>query len=261
MTTVIIPVDFSKTAVNAAQYAASLFKDVDAIKVILYHSYEKASAQAGVQKKLDDLKNELSNNSPINFETLAHEGDDFIDELERAVRHRSADMVLMGITERNAIGQLFMGSNALRLVERKVCPVLVIPEKATFAPIANAMFPAKFNDSLNATPSVPIKKLLDLIKPALHIVNVDPEHYIAINEHYEKEKDILWQMFSAYNPEFHFMRMYDVEDAIKLFVEERNIDLIILVQHNHSFFENLFKRSRTYSLSHQSNKPMFIVHE
>ena len=58
---------------------------------------------------------------------LAEEGSDFITELEKLARHQQADLIIMGITGRSTIGQTFIGSNTLKMVEKKVCPVLIIP--------------------------------------------------------------------------------------------------------------------------------------
>ena len=123
------------------------------------------------------------------------------------------------------------------------------------------MLASDFKDTYNSTPSVPIKDFLKNFRPKLHIVNVDPEHYISLSESYEKEKQQLADMFSQYTPEFYFIRLYDVDEAINLFAEEKDIDLIITVHRNHTFMEKLYKRSRTKSLSYHSNVPILVVHE
>ena len=261
MTTVIVPVDFSETSMHAARYAAKFLVAHQGVSIILYHSYSKDSELEEVQKNLDELKADLSNGNSLTFETLTHQGEVFIDGLERVVRHRVADLIIMGITGRNAIAQIFIGSNTLKMAERKVCPVLIIPEKAEYREVKNVMLSSDFNNTRNVTPTVPIKKVLDISRPNLHVVNVDPAHYISLTDHYQKEQENLRQMFDEYNPEFHFMRLYDVDEALNLFAEEKNIDMIIAVQHNHSFLEKLYKRSRTHSMSYKSNVPILIVHE
>jgi K+-sensing histidine kinase KdpD len=123
------------------------------------------------------------------------------------------------------------------------------------------MLSSDFNNTFIVTPSNPIKKVLNVTRPNLHIVNVDPEHYIAITERYEKEKASLHKMFEEFNPEFYFMRLYDIDAALTLFAEEKNIDMIIVVQQNHSFFQKLLKQSHTHSLSYKSTVPILVVHE
>ena len=200
-------------------------------------------------------------NNIVKIEVLAHEEDDFVDGLERAARHRVANLVIMGITGKSAIAQVLFGSNTLKMVETKACPVLIIPENAPFVPLKNVMLTSDFKNTVNTTPSVPIKDFLDVFNPKLHIVNVDKDHFISLTEEYEKEKQDLNQLFVEYKPEFYFMRLYDVDEAITLFAESRNIDMIIVIQKNQSFIEKILKGSRTKNLSYLSKVPIMVMHE
>ena len=261
MNTVIVPVDFSETSINAANYAAQLLTGHYGVTMVLYHSYSKASEAEGATESLEKLKANLVKEYIVKMEVLAHEESDFVDGLEKAARHRKADMVVMGITGKSAIAQVLFGSNTLKMAERKVCPVIIVPENATFSPIKNVMLTSDFKSTLNTTPSVPIKDFLNVFKPQLHIVNVDNEHYISLTENYEAEKQELKQMFAEYNPEFYFMRLFDVDEAINLFAESRNIDLIIAIQKNRSFIGKLLNGSRTKTLTYHSKMPIMIMHE
>jgi nucleotide-binding universal stress UspA family protein len=261
MNTVIVPVDFSETSLNAAKYAAQLLTGHYGVNMILYHSYSKAGEAESVTESLEKLKSDLMAEHIVKMEVLAHEEPDFVDGLEKAARHRKADLVIMGITGKSAIAQVFFGSNTLKTAERKVCPVLIVPENATFNPIKNVMLTSDFKNTLNTTPSEPVKAFLDVFTPKLHVVNVDNEHYISLTEDYEAEKQELMKMFADYNPEFYFMRLFDVDEAINLFAETRNIDMIIAIQKNHSFIGKLLSGSRTKTLAYHSKMPIMIMHE
>lgn len=261
MTTVIVPVDFSETSLHAARYAAQLLVGHYGVTLLLYHSYSKPSEAAQATQQLEQLKQDLMEKYIVKIEVLAHEEADFVDGLERAARHRKADLVIMGITGKSALAQVFFGSNTLKMAETKACPVLIVPEAAEFKQINNVMLTSDFKNTLNTTPSVPIKNFLDAFKPQLHVVNVDKDHYISLTDNYEKEKQDLRQLFADYRPEFYFMRLFDVDEAINLFAEERDIDLIIAVQKNHSFMEKLFSTSRTKTLAYHSKMPILVVHE
>lgn len=261
MNTVIIPVDFSETSLNAARYAAQLLAGQNNVKILLYHSYEKPVEADHATGALENVKTELTQNSALQIEVLAFEESDFVDGLEKTARHRKADLIIMGITGKSAIAQVFFGSNTLKMAERKICPVLIVPEAASFSPIKNVMLTSDFKNTNESTPSGLIKDFLDAFKPQLHIVNVDNEHYISLTENYETEKQQLNKMFADYNPEFYFMRLYDIDEAINLFADSRNIDLIIAVQKNHSFIAKLLSSSRTKALAYHSKLPIMIMHE
>ena len=261
MKTVIVPVDFSETSLHAAKYAAQLLTGHYGVSMILYHSYGKAAEAEKAKESLEHLKATLIKDNIVDIEVLAHEDSDFVDGLEKTARHRSADLVIMGINGKSAIAQVLFGSNTLKMAERKVCPVLIVPQNASINPVKHVMLTSDFKNTVDSTPSAPIKKFLDMVSAQLHIVNVDSEHYISLTEAYEKEKQEMKQMFAAYNPEFYFMRLYDIDEAINLFAESRNIDLIIAVQKNHSFIVKLLSTSRTKALAYHSQVPIMIMHE
>lgn len=261
MNTVIVPVDFSETSLNAARYAAKLLAGQKSINIILYHSYTKPVEAEHAKDAIENIKKELMSDLNLQVEALAFEEPDFVDGLEKTARHRRADLIIMGITGRSAIAQVLFGSNTLKMAERKVCPVLIVPEHATFNKLENVMLTSDFKATAESTPSTPIKNFLNAFKPQLHIVNVDNEHYISLTESYEAEKQELKNMFIDYNPEFYFMRLFDVDEAINIFAESRNIDLIIAVQKNKSFISKLLSSSRAKALTYHSRMPIMIMHE
>jgi len=261
MTTVIVPVDFSETSLHAAQYAAKLLVGHYGVTLLLYHSYSKTSEEEKAISDLEHLKKLLMQNHIVKIETLAHNEDDFVEGLGKAVRHRKADLVIMGIRGKSPLAQVFFGSNTLKMVATKLCPVLIVPEKASFLPIENVMLASDFKDTFNTIPSAPIKDFLGSFLPTLHVVNVDKDHYISLEAEYENEKKQIRKMFEDYNPEFYFMRLFDVEEALNMFAEDKNIDLIIAIQHEKSFMERIFKINKTERFTYQSKIPILAIHE
>jgi hypothetical protein len=139
--------------------------------------------------------------------------------------------------------------------------VLIVPPDANFHEIKNVALASDFKDVRLTTPSVPIKSLLQLFHPALHIVNIDKEHYVSITEEYQKEKNILEQMFQEYNPEFYFIGMNDYFEAIEQFILDKNIDVLITIPRRHSFLKNVLKEGHTRKLAYHTQIPILAVHE
>jgi nucleotide-binding universal stress UspA family protein len=262
MKTVVVPIDFSPTSLNAATYAVKMLAGSYDTNLILYHMYEKKDEEEAANKELSRLKRELSEGSPLRMETLAVHGDDLISEIERVAHHRYASLVIMGITGRTALEQVFVGSNTLKLIDKNIVPVLIIPPAASFRQIKNVALASDFKDVRITTPSVPIKSVLDLFHPALHIVNVDSEHYVSITAEYQRERAIMEEMFSNYNPEFYFIGRYDFYEAIEQFTKDKNIDVLITIPRQHSFFNGIFKSGHhTKKLVYHSHVPVLAVHE
>jgi len=260
MNTVIVPIDFSITSMNAAHYAAKMLKGVYGANLVLYHMYEKDSEENMANEQLGFLKKDLVKDNIVKIETMTVKGDDVVEEIERVVRHRHANLVVMGITGKSALEQVFFGSNTVKLVDKNVVPVLVIPPNASFKEVKNVALTSDFKDVRLTTPSVPIKAALDIFHPALHVVNVDSEHYVSLTEEYQKEKAIMQEMFSKYRPEFYFIGMNDFYEAIDQFIKDKKIDLLITIPRHHSIITKLFK-SHTHKLIYHSEVPILAVHE
>lgn len=261
MNTVIVPVDFSETSLNAAHYAVKLLTNHPEVEIILYHTFDKSDEQENRLENLEKLKDDLTQNrTNVNISVLTEQGD-FLYELEKLARHRQADLIVMGITGKSSLAQIFMGSNALKMAENKFCPVMIIPSNAVYSEIRNVLLATDLKNVVSTTPTASIKKVLATFNAKLHIVNVNSEHYIALTEDFKAEQDKLRDMFSAFDPEFYFLRLYDVDDAINTLAEDKSIDLIITINKEHTLVHKFFIPSHTKKLAYQSTVPVMIVHE
>jgi nucleotide-binding universal stress UspA family protein len=261
MTTIIVPTDLSQVADNAARYAAQMIKGVYDVNFILYHVYENDEDKESADVLINRLKDELQDRHMIKVEIRMDEGGDFIDSLEKQARHSDAHLVVMGITGKSRLEQVFMGSNTLKMIERNVCPVLVIPATAQYFEIKNVCLLSDFKDVKSSIPEVPIKNVLNLFRPSLHVVNVNSEHYVALTPEFMAERSRLLEMFQGYKPEFYFIGTFDLVDTVQTFVADKNIDMLITVPRNHSMFGNLFKTSKTKQLVYESTIPILAAHE
>lgn len=261
MTTIIVPTDLSQVADNAARYAAQMIKGQYDVNFILYHVYENDEDKDTANILLGRLKDELQSKHMIKVETRMEEGGDFIDCLEKQARHSDAHLIVMGITGKSKLEQVFMGSNTLKMVERNVCPVLIVPATAQYFEIKNVCLLSDFKDVQDSIPEVPIKNVLNLFRPSLHIVNVNSEHYVSLTPDFMAERSRLLEMFQGYKPEFYFIGTFDLVDTVQTFVADKNIDMLITVPRNHSFFGNLFKTSKTKQLVYEITIPILAAHE
>jgi nucleotide-binding universal stress UspA family protein len=270
MKTFLIPVDFSATSVNAAEYAVALTKEIPGVDLILYNVYstlsfatlaekEEGSRKMITERELKKLKRKLDASETQNISIESEEGS-FIENIEKYVLSNHIDMVIMGITGSSKIKQVFMGTNTLNVTRHIDAPVMIIPPKAKFNGLKNVLFTSDFKDVGRTTPFDSLKKLLDIFKPKLNILNVDSEHYIELTDEYKIERAAMEDKLNSYNPEYAFLRAYDFLEGISEFVEAREIDALITVPRRHSFLSHLFKTSHTKKLAYHSHIPIIAIH-
>jgi nucleotide-binding universal stress UspA family protein len=262
MKDVIIPVDFSETSLNAARYAAAMLSGKPETRVILYNMFTEEEEADTVGAYLENLKSELLQKGVTsNIECIKEYGDDLIDCLGRLAHQKSAELIVMGITEKEEWKKVFVGSNTLKMAEQNVCPVMIIPPVSQYNGIKNIALTSDFKDVTNSTPILAIKSVLELFNASLHIVNVDNEHYVALTDEYLAERAKMQSMFAEFNPEFYFIGMNDFYEAVEQFCKDRNIDLLVMIPRNHSFIDRIFSSSHTKKLAFQSSVPILAAHE
>jgi len=275
MKTIIVPTDFSDTSKNAARFAAQVAAQVQDAHIILYNVFDKIESgsdgsvltdEPEARKKimelaLESVKNDMLSLADVKISFIAEEESSFIDSLERIARHQMADLIIMGITGSTKLEQIFMGSNTLKIVDKNVCPVMIVPPDAKFKGIKNIVFATDFKDVDKSTPIKPIRAILDMFKPEVHVVNVDSDHYVEVTEEYKLQRAKLEKILAGYKTEFYFIRLYDFIDAISQFTDDKNIDLILTVPKKHSFLTGLFKTSNTKKLAYHSHVPIVAIHE
>jgi nucleotide-binding universal stress UspA family protein len=258
---IIVPVDFSQISLNAAQFAAKMIAGHYGATLYLFHTYEKSKDAQKARESMDEFRDKLKEGSMVKTETILEENDDFIECLERKIRHMDAELLVMAINEKNKFEQVISSSNSLRMIEKNLCPVLVIPSEAKYTEIKNVALASDFKDVRNAIPIVPVKRVLSLFKPSLHIVNINSEIYVSLNEEYLEQRRLMQEMFAEFNPEFYFITTYDFHQTLRQFIDDKNIDLVLTFPRSHSFINNLIKGNNTKKLVMESLVPVLAAHE
>ena len=258
---VIVPTDFSKTSLNAAHLAARMLVGQYDVTLVLFHVFEDPGKEAAVKQELRQLKDSLIDESIVKIETVAECSNDFIESLDRKVRYLDAGLVVMAITEKSKLEQVITGSNSLRMIERNLCPVLVIPYDAKYNEIKNVAVASDFKDVQNSIPLVPVKKVLSIFKANLHIVNINSEIYVSLSEEYLAQRKAMLDMFKEFRPEFYFITTFDFHETLRQFIADKQIDLVLTFPRKHSFINNLIKGNNTKKLVYESSIPVLAAHE
>lgn len=254
----IVPVDFSDASVNAAEFTAQMLEGRYGVSMILFHMYRTETEEQIATNRLEWFKETLQLQFPIKIETRLELGTDFIGSLSRLVRYEDADLVIMSVTERLKIIE---DSYSLQMIVQNLCPVLVVPPGFGYKGVQNVAIACDFKNVEQVIPLVPVKKILNLFRPALHIVNVNSELYISLNQEAVEQKATLEEMFSQYQPEFHFIKTFGFHESLRQFILDKKIDMVLTFPRKKSFFNYLIKGNNTRKLVYEADVPVLAAHE
>jgi nucleotide-binding universal stress UspA family protein len=272
MKKILAAVDFSESSTNAAKYALQLAQGVKGASLTLYYTYEiitpgsdgtpllvdAESRKAVALRALNNLTAELGPSGSVAVDVVAEAGS-FTSALEKYVAHLGIDLVVMGITGSTRLEQIIIGSNTLNLINKDICPVLIVPSGVTYKPIKTAALTTDLKDVETTTPVKSLASFLTTFHPELFVAHVAMEAgTISDSDMAEKEK--LETILQQYSPRYFYIHEEDFIVAIDKFVEEHQPDIIITVPREHSFLSRLFKESYTKKLAYNSRLPILAIH-
>ena len=276
MKTLLVLIDHSFSAFNAARYALSFAGSFDNCKVILYNSYnylaDSASDLAYVSAGLENLKqqsNDQMADLEISLEPFRKPGtliETIVDDrhLTTAVseisRDRKVDMAIAGSKNRSAAGMLLIGSRITDLFKHAESPILVIPSTYIYEPVMCAVLATDL-ENVEKLPQNLINKIITDYRCRLLVLNVNPngEEPSAV----EQIQNIgrLHRLLEPSRPDFHYTNHNDISEEIMEFSEEQHAGLIILVHKEHSFLHKLFNKSVEKEMAMHSHVPVLILKE
>lgn len=268
---ILVLTDFSDAALNAARYAASLSSRLGASRILLYYSdYIPATIDIPLQNAIREEHEWRRNENKLKdwrTELKLCAGDDVaidirIDErpLDFAVKELGKDpangLIVMGITGKNRLEQVLIGSNTINVAESCTLPLLIVPEEAIYTGISKVVFACdlKVNTPI---PYPAIKNFVELLDANLMILNVDEYEEHRFNPEIKAEEEKIKAVWGA-DASYHFSRHEDVATGITSFALEHNAELIITVPKEYGFFEKLFHRSVTKKMAYHTHIPLLF---
>lgn len=276
MRTILVPVDFSATSLNAAHYAIRMSRQLNATKLILFHTYG-GSYQIldqgpevvyettkilleNLKTDLNKLQQELDAIAPVSLQVEQYISDGFLlEDVLEMVAKESVDLIVMGITGKNNIEQKLIGTNTYRLASESPVPVLIVPPKADFTQVEHVALSLKFKAGiLEETPYAAIKKTVKALKAKFSILNV------ADDDHRTQAREVgsgitaTHMMFDDVAAQVIYLGSDDVVPSIVEYVNDNDVQLLLAITHKMGFLRSLFKGSITKQLAFHTTVPLMV---
>jgi nucleotide-binding universal stress UspA family protein len=159
--TILVPTDFSETAINALTYAIEIAKAKNAT-ILLLHAMDSPAGkleQPVCEARLNELA-EIAKRSPVKVKTRCIKGpaEDVICD---CTEKEKLSLIIMGSTGESTFEKTLLGSTATNVIEKAACPVLTVPSGAMFTSLQKITFATEYKTKdLEA-----IKALIELVKP------------------------------------------------------------------------------------------------
>jgi nucleotide-binding universal stress UspA family protein len=280
MKTVLILTDFSDNAEHAAISSSTMIEKLQT-EVFLYHTYYDSpliGAYARGSMIIDEFSL-LQKESVIKLNRLAvhlrttiihssinnfHPKIDYQsgegslgNNVAAILKEKEIEMIVMGVSARSTVHNLFFGSDTLSVIENSSRPILIIPKKSELQKIRKVTLATAFElQDLNA-----IAYLVELSKVLgydLEIVHVSLQ---GQTENQVKGKAIQSHIKAIQQNNISYREIHG-KDAIKRLnnlCTENGSDMLALVHYQHGFFSNIFRRSNAEQAVLSHRIPLMVI--
>lgn len=268
MKKIIVPVDFSEQSENALKTAASIATKYGS-EIFVLHMLELSEAlvssneqahyeQAVFLIKLAEKRFETFLEKPylkgIKITPIVKHHKVYSEVNAVAEKHQ-ADLIVMGSQGADGIKEIFVGSNAEKMVRNSNIPVLVIKDYIEGFEVKRFVFACDFEEE-NLEAFQRAKKLADKLAAELILVNINTpgDNFLSTKDAFKKINRFLHLAKASLEVEIY--NDYSVERGILAFSESRNADLIGLPTHGRKGLTHFLMGSIGEDVTNHSKIPV-----
>lgn len=276
MRNILIPTDFSANAMNALKYASELFK-YDKSRFFIMHAYQDEifedeelikeetlvkvtkriadKSQSNLEKVLNEIK-KISPN-PRHSYAIISANNMLVDEADKIVDEENIDIIVMGTRGNTNNKKLTFGSHTLQVLRYVQCPVLAIPEYYAGIQPRHILFPTNY---LIPYKRRELKLLCELAAPYRATIDM---LYVSDNDNLSmrQQNNQSFVRDELCKNEINFKTVKDssITDAIYNYIDKNNVDMLVMVNTRHSFFENIFFKSKLDEITLRIDIPFLAL--
>ena len=272
MRTILCPIDFSDVSRNALRYAAQVASHVKGNLIIVHiiklsstklnprslhpaDNFQQEACYERMRTLVLQLEKEFNLTGKI--ETICEYGY-FPTSLNKLIKPEAIDFVVMGTNGATSFLEKMVGTNTSEFIKNAICPVLVIPEGASFTGLHKVAYASDFNSE----EYIFLQQLFHFTEPfqeaTVSIINILTErqsnifcdnHVIReIALHFNSSKYAIAQIQEA-----------DIVEGLNHFVLDNQVNVLAISIHHRNFIHNLFHKSISKSLIYSTDLPILAL--
>lgn len=277
MKRILVPMDFSECANYALEFACDIAVKNNA-KLLIIHSVEHPiggsidPTGASVFQPFDDdlldillkrgrtrLEEVVSSISiPIDKITqlveIGHPSDLIIDK----IREYSIDLVIMGTHGASGIKEMFVGSNAEKIVRRATCPVITLKSDVKLANVKKITFASDFI-KLNTKAMAALKQMQHALDVTIDFVRINTPNNFQRDKLTKAQMDALVKKEMFVKSALHIYNDTSEEEGLLHFAEYVQADMIGMMTHGRTGLNHLIGGSIAEDVVNHTNIPVWTM--
>ena len=266
---IVVPIDFSDHSKEAALYAAELVKtqggNLHLVHVLVpmeeepdYMPVRTIQAKYNTVSEISLLQEAIRRKTDVRTSCDLLPGD-IAHQIIRAAKRVKADLIVMGTQGNTGLRKHLYGSHTAEVMQLSSVPVLTLPEGSTFKSFARVVYATDYNYS-NIQDIRGIAAFASKFNAVITLIHVNKKRSAAwmqgsLREDFEElirsEVDYPHISFEEYDNT-------DTADGLRLLLQERYADLLIVPNRRKSLVERITGRGANEDFVFDLDIPLLV---
>ena len=277
MKKILVPFDFTFPSENALDFATQLADRHSSSEIVLFHVIEHPSEsrlKTMGATNMDPLKNifmtKIIEQTELKLKTVITNimskvsvkfkisiGNPYV-SLATEVASQDVNLVIMGTSDLDDIENLFLSSNAEKVVRNAQCPVITIKNKTRIEKIKNIVFASNF-EKVKPRLVERVNFVQNLFKAKLRIVKINtPANFTNTRDDIKKMSEFVESNIIS-NCTIDIHNFNNEEDGIIDYANFMEADMIMLGTNQRKGMSHFFNRSVAEDVANNSKCPVITV--
>lgn len=256
MISILLPTDFSENSMNAVKYALEFFK-YQKVNFFFMHAYQDEfynHDELISREVFDDILEKVKNQSQKNLENLLEAVkkmtpnsrytyhiisayNTLVDEVNLIADAKNIDLIVMGTKGKSDEQHIIFGSHTFQVLKYVKCPVLTIPSNYTNTQPKRILFPT---DYLTPYKHRELKLVCDLAasyKSIIDVLYISKSDKLSLRQ--EDNQAFIKETICKTKIDFHIEHSKKIAETIQNYIKNNAIDMLVMVNTQHSFLEDM----------------------
>ena len=174
------------------------------------------------------------------------------------VEEKGTDLIIMGTKGATGIREMFVGSNAEKVVRQATCPVITIHKEQKFEGIKKIVYATDL-DASHEPILDKFKEFQDLFNSHIDLVWVHTPHNVIHEDAARERLEEIAKAHSLTNYEIHVAKGFYPEEGILLHAWNVKADMVALATHGYKGLAHLFLGSIAEDVVNHGTVPVWTM--
>ncbi len=264
---ILLPTDFSENADNALAFAVNLAAKTKA-KLVLLNSYELPYSDTVMttslidvmrrnsEEQLEEMKKGLAESHPEMEVATVSSMNNTIRAIRNIALAQKLDLIVMGTKGASGLQGVLIGSNTASVLSNSQVPVLAIPENCKYKDIDKIAYACDLHKEENAWVLTYLRDLCLLMNAEIHVLCYNT----GVGSHCP-DKGMIDRGLEGVKSVYFSEDSSDLIASVDNYVDENDIDMIVMFKRKYGFVERIFHRSMTNQMAYHAKVPLMALHE